>query len=219
MDSLIKDKGKRNLSFTRRAFVLGSLKVGILGVLGTRLAWLQVVEGQKYKTLSEQNRINVKILPPARGEITDRFGVPLAINEQDFRVLILPEQTDDVESALKALSKYVELDERDIERTLKNVKKSARFVPIEIKNGLTRKDVSKIEVRLSELPGIMTDTGQRRSYPFKEATAHLAGYVGAVSEDDVEKENKNPVLNLPGFRIGKAGVEKLYDPVLRKEKL
>lgn len=217
MDNLNNDKGKRNLSFTRRAFVLGGLKVGILGVLGTRLAWLQIVEGQKYKTLAEQNRINVKILPPERGEITDRFGVPLAINEQDFRVLILPEQTDDITAALNALSKYIELDEKDIERTLKNVKKNARFVPIEIKNGLSRKDVSKIEVRLSELPGIMTDTGQRRSYPFKEATAHLAGYVGAVSEEDVERENKNPVLNLPGFRVGKAGVEKLYDPILRGE--
>ncbi len=217
MDSLIKDKGKRSLSFTRRAFVLGGLKVGILGVLGTRLAWLQVVEGQKYKTLSEQNRINVKLLAPTRGEITDRFGVPLAINQQDFRVLILPEQTEDIQKALASLSQYIDLDQRDIDRTLKNVKKSARFVPIEIKNGLTREDVSKIEVRLPDLPGIMTDAGQKRTYPFKEATAHLAGYVGAVSENDMDREEKNPVLTLPGFRIGKAGVEKLYDPILRGE--
>ncbi len=217
MDNLIKDKGKRSLSFTRRAFVLGGLQVGILGVLGSRLAWLQVVEGQKYKTLAEQNRINVKLLAPERAEITDRFGVPLAINQQDFRVLILPEQTENILEALKKLTQYIDLEPHEIERTLKNIKKSARFVPIEIKNGLSREAVSKIDVNLPDLPGIMTDTGQKRSYPFKEATAHLAGYVGAVSEDDVEKENKNPILNLPGFRIGKSGIEKLYDPILRGE--
>ena len=215
MDSLVKDKGKRSLSFTRRAFVLGGLKIGILGVLGTRLAWLQVVEGQKYKTLAEQNRINVKLLAPERGEITDRFGVPLAINEQDFRVLILPEQTEDIEQALSKLSNYIDLEKRDIQKTLKNAERSARFVPIEIKSGLSREDVSKIEVNLPDLPGILTDSGEKRSYPFREATAHLAGYVGAVSEEDMEEEDNNPVLNLPGFRIGKSGVEKLFDPVLR----
>lgn len=215
MNDLIKDKEKRSLKFTRRAFILGGLQVGILGVLGTRLAWLQVVEGQKYRTLAEQNRINVKLLAPERGEITDRFGVPLAINQQDFRVLVLPEQADDIEAALQKLSKYIDLDERDIQETIKSAKKSARFVPIEIKSGLSRRDISKIEVSLPDLPGILTDTGQRRTYPFKEATAHLAGYVGAVSEDDMQEEHGNPVLTLPGFKIGKSGIEKLFDPVLR----
>ncbi|MCB9965518.1 MAG: penicillin-binding protein 2 [Rhodospirillales bacterium] len=215
MSTFAKDKENRSSSFTRRAVILGGLQIGILGILGTRLAWLQVVEGQKYRTLAEQNRINVKLLAPERGEITDRFGVPLAINEQDFRVLILPEQTDDLEQALRKLSHYIELTPRDIQRTLKAAKRNARFVPVEIRNSLSREDISTIEVNLPDLPGILTDSGQKRSYPLREATAHLVGYVGAVTEENIEEEDNNPVLGLPGLRIGKSGIEKVYDKDLR----
>ena len=81
----------RSKSFTRRAFVVGAVQGGILAVLGGRLAWLQLVEGQKYKTLADKNRINVKMTTPSRGEIVDRFGVPLAVNTQNFRVMVIPE--------------------------------------------------------------------------------------------------------------------------------
>ena len=76
--------------FTRRAFVIGGIQGALLAVMGGRLAWLQVVEGRKYKTLADNNRINMKMLAPSRGEIVDRFGVALADNMQNFRVLVVP---------------------------------------------------------------------------------------------------------------------------------
>jgi penicillin-binding protein 2 len=198
--------------FTRRAFMIVTIQGAILGVLGARLAWLQLAQGSRYKTLSDQNRINLKILAPSRGQIVDRFGVPLAINNQNFRVLIIPEQTQDIEQSLRALQKTINISEADIQDVLKKAKKSRKFVPIEIQEGLSWEDVAKIEVNLPDLPGLSTDVGERRSYPMGEATAHLIGYVGAVSETEMTED---PVLRLPGFKVGKAGIEKTFDLPLR----
>ena len=97
-----------NEKFTRRAFFVGAAQGTFLVVLGGRLAWLQIAQGSRYKTLSDENRINTKILPPTRGQIVDRFGVPLAVNNQNFRVLIIPEQAENLEKSLRALQKYIE---------------------------------------------------------------------------------------------------------------
>ena len=88
-----------DLKFSRRAFFVGGLQILGLSILGARLAWLQISQGSLYKTLSDKNRINIRMLAPTRGQIVDRFGVPLAINEQNYRVLIVQEQVDDIELA------------------------------------------------------------------------------------------------------------------------
>lgn len=200
--------------YTRRAFVIMGVQGAILGVLGARLAWLQLSQGSRYKTLSDQNRINLKILAPSRGQIVDRYGFPLAINNPNFRVLIIPEQTQDIEKSLRGLQKIIEISEDDIQDVLKQSKRSRKFVPIEIKDGLQWEDVAKIEVNLPDLPGMSTDVGERRTYPMGEATAHLIGYVGAVSEAEMTED---PVLRLPGFKVGKGGIEKKFDLLLRGE--
>ena len=198
--------------FTRRAFVVGCVQGGILAVLGGRLAWLQVVEGQRYKRLSDKNRIDVKMLAPSRGEIFDRKGVKLAENEQNFRVLLIPEQTKTIESSLRALQNVIDLSEKEIEKTLDQAKRLAKFVPLEVKDKLSWRDVSKIEVNLPDLPGLSINVGELRHYPLKEATAHIVGYVGAVDRNDIKKD---PMLALPGFKTGKTGIEKSYEVEMR----
>ena len=214
MSRLTYNKPETGQVLTRRAFVIGSLQLGLLGVLGGRLAWLQIVEGQKYKTLAEKNRINIKITPPTRGEIIDRYGVPLAVNRPDFRVLVIPEQAEDIANVIDNLQNYVNVPDEQVKKTLEQAKKTAGFIPVEIRGNLSREEVARIEVNLPDLPGIITDTGEKRNYPFTEATAHLIGYVGAVTKDDLAKENI-PLLQLPGFRIGKSGLEKKLDSVIR----
>jgi len=200
--------------FTRRAFFIGGLQVIGLGILGARLAWLQIAQGKRYKTLSDKNRINIKILPPPRGQIVDRFGVPLAVNAQTYRVLIISEQSDDVKSSLKLLQNIIDVEDKDIKRVMEEVSKAAKFIPIKIREGLFWDEVAKVEVNLPDLPGIFIDVGDIRSYPYRDATAHIVGYVRSVSKEDLEKDN-DPVLRLPGFRIGKTGIEKFYDSPLR----
>lgn len=207
------DKSKdRADSFTRRAFIVGAGQGALLAVLGGRLAWLQIAQGDRYQTMAEDNRINVKLLAPPRGQIVDRFGVPLAINNQDFRVIIIREQTDDIKKALQKLSGLIRLDERTIEKVINLSKKSSSFTPLEVRDNLNWEEVSTIEVNLSDLPGISTEVGEIRSYPFTDATAHMIGYVGAVNKGELTED---PLLKVPGFRIGKTGIEKSLDGDLR----
>ena len=201
-----------DLKFSRRAFFVGGLQLLGLGILGARLAWLQISQGSLYKTLSDKNRINIRMLAPTRGQIVDRFGVPLAINEQNYRVLIVQEQVQDIELALRALQKVIVVEEADIKRVIKEASKTSKFIPLKIKEDLIWEEVAKIEVNLPDLPGISIDTGDVRTYPYGNATAHIVGYVRDVSQEDL---NGDPVLKLPGFKIGKTGIEKNYDLDLR----
>lgn len=198
--------------FTRRAFVIGGLQGVLLAVMGGRLAWLQVAEGRKYKMLAERNRINVKLLAPSRGEILDRYGVTIAGNSQNFRVVITPEQTKDIKGSLKSLQDLIEVDEAALKKAIEMASKVAKFVPVQVKDDLSWEEVAKIEVNLPDLPGLSIDVGERRFYSFGPATAHMIGYVGAVSESEVGEEK---LLTLPGFKIGKTAMEKKYDKILR----
>lgn len=201
--------------FSRRAFVIGAVQGALLCVMGGRLAWLQISEGSKYKTMAERNRINVKLVAPPRGQIVDRFGVPLALNNQNYRVLVVPEQTENLEQALEKLADVITVDQRTLERVLKQSRQSPKFVPLEIRDKLNWEEVAAVEVHLTDLPGISTDLGEIRTYPFAEATAHLIGYVGVASKADIGDHDPDPLLRQPGFKIGKAGLEKTFENDLR----
>ena len=198
--------------FTRRAFVIGGLQASLLAVLGGRLAYLQVAQGQRYRVMADKNRISIKMIAPSRGEIVDRYGVPLAINNQNFRVLMVTEQAKDVRKSLEALQNVIELSDEKLEKAVAESKKRPKFAAIEVKDDLSWEDVARIEVNLPDLPGMSTDVGERRTYPFGPATAHIVGYVGAVNEKEIDKD---PVLSLPGFKIGKTGIEKTFETDLR----
>lgn len=204
----------RTRSFTRRTFVLGALNGVALSVLGFRLGWLQMVEGEKYRTLADNNRVNVKLTEPLRGLIFDRNGAAIALNEQNFRASIVPEQAEDIEASLDAFSRIIPLQAKDVEDVLARAKIQPGFMPIEILGNLDWDQVASVEVNLPDLPGISIDVGQRRAYPEKETTAHLLGYVGAVTRAEIEND-PSPVLKLPGFRMGKTGIEKAFDDLLR----
>lgn len=204
----------RAVGFSRRAFVVGAFQAGFLAVLGGRLAWLQMVEGNKYKVLAERNRINLKMMAPARGQIVDRFGVPFAVNNQNFRVMVIPEQTDDLRQSLKTLQKHIKIDDAQLEKVIALAKKSPSYTPIEIEDNLTWEEVATVEVNMPDLPGMGIDMGEERHYPFTDATAHLIGYVGAASKKDQETD-KDPLLTLPNFQVGKIGMERTFDTALR----
>ncbi len=200
--------------FTRRAFFIAGLQIIGLGILGGRLAWLQIAQGARYKTLSDKNRISIKILPPSRGQILDRFGVPLAVNTQNFQALIIPELVNNLEESMKKLRKIIDLEDDDVSSVIKQASRRAKFIPIKIKDNLTWEEVARIEVNLPDLPGLSIERGEARSYPYRESTAHIVGYVRSPSQDDLAQSN-DPVLKLPGFKIGKTGIEKVYDTQLR----
>ncbi len=210
----LEKESDKAVDFSRRAFFIGACQLGFLTLLGGRLAWLQLVEGNRYKTLADSNRINLKMMAPARGQIVDRFGVPFAVNNQNFRVLVVPEQTDDLEQSLRRLQNLIKIDDAMIQKVLKLAKKSPSYTPLEVTDDLNWEEVSTVEVNITDLPGMSIDMGELRHYPFADAAAHLIGYVGAASKQDQERD-KDPLLTLPDFQVGKSGLEKTLDPYLR----
>lgn len=196
----------------RRAALLAGGKVILLSALVGRMYYLQVIQSEKYITLAEDNRINLRLLPPPRGLITDRFGVPVATNQQNYRVLLTAENTYDVEASLDILAKIVPLAPHERRRILREVKRQRSFVPVTLKENLSWDEVARIELNIPDLPGLSTDVGQTRFYPYAADCAHLLGYVSAPSEAEIDGD---PLLTLPGFRVGKAGVEKVHDLKLR----
>jgi penicillin-binding protein 2 len=203
---------ERQKLFTRRTALLAGGKAVLLSALVGRLYYLQVLESENYRTLAEDNRINLRLLAPPRGRIVDRLGRPLAVNRQNYRVVVVAEQANDVEATLDALGRIIEISDGERRRVLRDVGRKRKFVPVPVRGNLDWESVAQIEVNAPDLPGIAIDEGQSRHYLHGEDFAHVLGYVAPVSEDEI---NGDPLLELPGFRIGKAGIEKVYDLSLR----
>lgn len=198
--------------FSRRAMMLASGKATLVVGLAARMYYLQVMEADKYAMQAEDNRITTRLLAPPRGLILDRNGVAMAINQQNYRVMVVAEQTPSLDYTLDALAKIIPIGESERARIHKEARRRRRFVPVSVRENLTWEEVARVEVNAPDLPGIIIDVGQSRYYPMESLGAHILGYVAAVSENDLTDD---PLEELPGFRIGKGGVEKVYDMALR----
>lgn len=213
MSSIDRDTDRSRL-LSRRALVLGGLKLAGLSALVGRLYYLQVIESARYTMLAEENRISLRLIAPSRGNIVDRFGVPLAVNEQNYRVVVVSERTRNIQETLDKISRIVPLTENDRRRVLRELHRKRRFVPVTVRENLSWEQVATIEMNTPDLPGVAIEVGEIRHYPQADSLAHIVGYVGAVSEAELSG-NSDPVLSLPGFRIGKAGIEKFHEKILR----
>ena len=210
--SQFKKENKRSGVFTRRALLLGAGQLGVFGALAAKLYQVQVVEGERYATLAESNRLSARLTAPTRGRILDRFGTPIAANKLNWRALLTVEQTDSVDDTLDAFARVVTLADHERGRIERELRKRRRFIPLVIREFLSWEEMAKIEVNAPDLPGVFVDVGTTRLYPFGPALAHVVGYVAPPNESDVGDE---PMLALPGIRIGRAGMEKAQDVPLR----
>ena len=208
----MKQEGKRNGVFTRRALLVMAGQTAALGALGIKLYRVQVEQGAKYATLAESNRVSARLIASPRGRIMDRFGQVLAGNNLNWRALILPEETTDLQATLAAFDRLVPLDDHDRARIDRDMKHNRRFIPVTVKDFLNWDQMAKIEVNAPDLPGVLVDVGTTRFYPFGPDLAHIVGYVAPPSEQDL---GDDPVLALPGVRVGRAGVEQFREEDLR----
>ena len=209
-----KDKS-RYTTFTRRSLGLGGGMTLVFAVLAGRLYQLQIRDGDQYMTEAEDNRINERLLAPPRGRIFDRFGVELANNRRNYRVLLVAEQaTGGVEQALDTIGKVIALTDAQKKRVLATLAQNKKFVPVPVAENLSWEEFSRINMHLPYLPGVQPDVGETRDYPFNDELVHILGYVAAVSPED-KKNDDDPLLDIPGYRIGKRGIERQFDSVLR----
>ncbi|MBD3764229.1 MAG: penicillin-binding protein 2 [Rhodobacterales bacterium] len=211
-----KDTEASARQITRRALMLGAAQVAFTAVLGLRMRYMQLEQADTFQLLAEENRINIRLIPPARGRILDRNGVLIAGNEQNYRVVITREDAGDLPAALDRLAQVIPLTPEDIDRTLREAARRSAFVPITVADRLRWEDLSAVAMNAPALPGINPEVGLSRVYPLREDFAHVVGYVGPVSESDLAKlENPDPLLQIPRFQIGKIGVETWMEDDLR----
>jgi penicillin-binding protein 2 len=201
---------------TRRGVILGGAQVAMLGVLGYRMHVLQVDQSDQFRLLAEENRINVRLIPPARGLVYDRNGVLIAGNEQNYRIVMVREDAGDVDEVLDRLNKLVPITEEEQVQIADDLKKRSAFVPVTFLDRLTWDDVAEVSANAPALPGITAEVGLSRSYPIGADFAHILGYVGPVSDFDLNRlDDQDPLLQIPRYQIGKTGVESKVERNLR----
>ncbi len=209
-----KDKS-RYATFTRRTLMLSGGMGGILAVLGGRFYQLQILKGKEYSVEAEDNRVSQRFIFPPRGRIFDRFGVELATNRRNYRVVIVAEQaTQGVEAALDAVGKIIEIDPRQRDRVLHEIAQNKKFAQVPVAENLTWDEFARINLHLPYLPGVQPDVGETRAYPYGTEMSHVLGYVASASVKDQQNDD-DPLLTQPGFRVGKRGIEKQYDSQMR----
>jgi penicillin-binding protein 2 len=203
-------------AFDRRTFVVGAIQGGIGLLLAARMGYIAVAENEKYEMEAESNRVNLVLIPPRRGWILDRNGSPLASNRADFRVDIIPERLEDPERTITALGELLRFTPVEIQDLRDKVDKAAAFQPVQVADGLDYDTFAAVSVRLPDLHGVVPQRGFSRYYPTGPAVGHLIGYVGAASREEYEEE-PSPLLLTPGYKLGKDGLEKEFEQVLRGE--
>ncbi len=204
----------QEITFTRRATVIGGLQVGVGVLLAARMAYISVAENERYKLLSESNRVNLTLVPPRRGWLIDRNGKPIANNKTDFRIDIIPDRLRDKEKTVATLANLLALDPEELERINKELEQASSFQPVQVATGLDSEQYAAVSVRLPDMPGVSPRQGFSRNYPSGPAIGHLVGYVGIASAEDY-KENPDPILITPGYKIGKDGLEKMFEDRLQ----
>lgn len=180
-------------------------------VLAARLWQLQILSGREFKTASLENRLRIEKLPSPRGIIRDRNGIPLVRNSAYFYAALLPEMLGAAD--LDAIADFLSLEPAELRETVRNHKEP--FEPVRLKGGLTREEVTWIETRISDYPGLVITMEQTRHYLYGEVGAHVLGYLGKLSPSQIRKADFKKVP-MTAF-IGQWGIEKMFDDFLRGE--
>ena len=208
----LKDNIRESQAFLTRTIVAGMLVLATILLLVSRMVQLQVVDHEHFTTLSRENRVKLVPLPPTRGLIYDRNGVLLAQNRPAYSLEITPEQVEDLEGTLGELAKVIEIGEEDLERFWQLKKRKRRFDSVPIRIDLSQDETAQFAVHRHRFPGVDIKAQLLRHYPHDIKTNHVLGYVGRVSQADLEQIDAS---NYAGTsHIGKNGVEKTYESAL-----
>ena len=209
------NENMRKMMFSRRAMLLNGAQLGVAGLLGARMGWIAIAENERWKLLSESNRVQLSLIPPRRGWLVDRNGQPIAMNRSDFRVDLIPDQLHDPERVIDTLQELLDLPADEVVRIREDLSSTSGYHPVQVASGLTWEQFAAVNVRLPELPGVSPLQGFARSYPAGAAVGHLVGYVGTPNREEYEASGKDPLFLFPGFKVGKDGLEKTMEPILR----
>ncbi len=211
-----RDNTESQKKITRRGLVLGGGMAGVVGLLGLRMRYLQVDQADQFRLLADENRINIHLIPPSRGRIFDRSGRVIAENIPSYRINLIREQAGDVEDVIARLSKLVRLNPEELEKAREDLAKLRGDTPVTVADRVSWEDISRVAVNAPALPGVTPEVGLSRHYPMGADYSHVVGYVGPVSDRDLERiDAPDALLLIPRFQIGKIGLERRREESLR----
>ncbi|HWO06488.1 MAG TPA: penicillin-binding protein 2, partial [Methylomirabilota bacterium] len=199
----------RREAWGRRVLALAVVTaIGFVGLVG-QLWYLQVLEGGRMQELSEKNRIRVRPVAAPRGILFDRNGLALVDNRPAFTLSLIPREMEDRNSVVARLAVLLKMPVGDLMEALERVPADS-IRPVRVRRGLSLEDVTKVEERKLELPGVIVEVEPQRVYPTSTFAAHLLGYVREVSDEQMKQGRYRR-----GDMIGQSGLERLLDEYLR----
>lgn len=193
-----------------RVRILAILVAILFIVLAARLWQLQIMDGAQYARQSYENRLRIELIPAPRGIIYDRNGIPLVQNIPYYFVSIQQDMLRDVD--LPRVADFFSMDVQDLHDKIRRHK---TLEPVHIVSGLGPEDIAFVEARLSDLPGLVIDVQEARNYTMGDVASHLIGYLGKPSPAQLASKTYETLP--PQTFIGQAGVERMFDDVLRGE--
>jgi len=201
---------------TRRAAILGASMTLVAGALGKRMWQLGVEDAEQYRLLAEDNRIALRLVRPERGRIFDRAGKIVAGSEQTYRVTIIPEETRDIDHVLDNLRILITLSDEEVEKIRDQIARQRSYTQVTVKDRVSWEELTTVAVNLPALSGVQLEMGLSRIYPFGSDFAHQVGYVGPVSDRDLEAaQEPSTLLRQPDYQIGKVGIERAFEAELQ----
>lgn len=204
----------RGFTFTRRTMLVGGIQMAIGGALAARMAYISIIDSERYVLESESNRLNLTLIPPRRGWIVDKRGKALANNRVSLRIDLIPDRVRDKAKIIGDLQQLLGLDADTVQRVRRDLDKAEGFQPVPVAENLDEARFASILVRITDLPGVAPARGFARNYPAGAAVGHLLGYVGAPTAEEYQKA-RDPLYVTPGFKTGKDGLERYFEPYLR----
>ena len=189
----------------------------LLTILGVRLYYLQVVQGQYYSERAENQRIRLIPIPAPRGAIFDRNGTLLVDSRPTYNVVLSNEPINkiDVTDRVDGYAKGLGLESKFVVERLNLIKKQNDFETMVLKENATMQDISWVESHSLEYPELRVELQPQRFYPHGLVLAHVLGYVGEISPKQLESDENKEKGMRPGDIIGKGGLEQYYDEFLR----
>jgi penicillin-binding protein 2 len=197
----------------RRARLLYLVLIFVFGALLARLFFLQVVDGERYTFLSENNRVRIKRIPGTRGMVLDRQGQLLVDSRPSFDLLFVAEDAEEPENTLRQLARYLRRDEKELFAILEENKKRPAFEEIVIGKDVDWATVVAVETHQIDLPGVSLRARPRRSYADGPVGAHILGYLGEIGPKQLKILKEQGYAT--GDEFGQYGLEKTWEYFLR----
>jgi len=180
-----------------------------------RLWYLQIIKGEYFRNLSENNRIRIQEIPAPRGIIYDREGYPLVESFPSFDVSFFRQDVQDLQALIPTLSQILTMNPEKLQARLNMAKGFSPFQSIKVKTDIQREELAAVETHRLDLPGVVVDVVIRRNYPYGSLASHLIGYLGEISPEELTREEF--INHKAGYLIGKYGLEQKFEPDLMGE--